>query len=76
MDAFASCQRFVRDREEDCQALASTITRHDIDGLTFRYVYAGRGDGNLFMGGGASFEITDTDPLGLDLPGAQVAGAS
>ncbi|MGH2347880.1 MAG: hypothetical protein ACRDFT_00275, partial [bacterium] len=30
--------------------------------------YAGRGDGNLFVGGGASFEITDTDPLGLDLP--------
>jgi len=61
-------QRFVRDREEECRALASSIGRHEIGGLAFRYVYAGRGDGNLFISGGASFEITDTDPLGLDLP--------
>src|SRR5439155_504664 len=39
-----------------------------INGLSFPYVYAGNGDGNLFMTGGASSQITDTDPLGLDLP--------
>ena len=61
-------QRFVRGREEECRALAATIGKHEIGGLTFRYVYAGRGDGNLFVSGSASFEITDTDPLGLDLP--------
>ena len=61
-------QRFVRGREEECRRLAATIAKHEIDGLTFRYVYAGSGDGNLFVSGGASFQITDTDPLGLDLP--------
>ena len=61
-------QRFVRGREEECRALAATIGKHEIGELTFRYVYAGRGDGNLFVNGSASFEITDTDPLGLDLP--------
>ena len=61
-------QRFVRGREEECRALADAIATHEIDGLSFRYVYAGRGDGNLFISGGASFEVTDTDPLGLDLP--------
>jgi 2,3-bisphosphoglycerate-independent phosphoglycerate mutase len=61
-------QRFVRGREDECRALAAMIAKHESDGLTFRYVYAGRGDGNLFINGGASFEITDTDPLGLDLP--------
>jgi 2,3-bisphosphoglycerate-independent phosphoglycerate mutase len=61
-------QRFVRGREDECRTLAATIAEHQVDGLTFRYVYAGRGDGNLFINAGASFEITDTDPLGLDLP--------
>src|SRR6266508_4802534 len=61
-------QRFVHGREEECRRLASTIAENEIDGLVFRYVYAGRGDGTLFIRGGASFEITDTDPLGLDLP--------
>ncbi len=61
-------QRFVHGREEECRRLASTIAGNEIDGLVFRYVYAGRGDGTLFIRGGASFEITDTDPLGLDLP--------
>jgi 2,3-bisphosphoglycerate-independent phosphoglycerate mutase len=61
-------QRFVRGREEECRRLAATIAKREIDGLTFRYVYAGNGDGNLFVSGGASFQITDTDPLGLDLP--------
>lgn len=61
-------QRFVHGREDQCRALAATIAKHEVGGLTFRYVYAGRGDGNLFMSGGASYEITDTDPLGLDLP--------
>ena len=61
-------QRFIRGREEECRRLATTIAKREIDGLTFRYVYAGNGDGNLFISGGASFQITDTDPLGLDLP--------
>jgi 2,3-bisphosphoglycerate-independent phosphoglycerate mutase len=61
-------RRFVRGREEECRSLADAIAKHEVAGLTFRYVYAGRGDGNLFISGGTSFEITDTDPLGLDLP--------
>ena len=61
-------QRFIRGREEECRRLADMIARHEIDGLSFRYVYGGNGDGNLFISGGASFQITDTDPLGLDLP--------
>jgi len=61
-------QRFIRGREQECTRLAGTIAKHEIDGLSFRYVYAGNGDGNLFITGGASFQITDTDPLGLDLP--------
>jgi 2,3-bisphosphoglycerate-independent phosphoglycerate mutase len=61
-------QRFVRGREEECRRLAGTIAKREVDGLSFRYIYAGKGDGNLFISGGASFEITDTDPLGLDLP--------
>ena len=61
-------QRFIRGREQECGRLAGTIAKHEIDGLTFRYVYAGNGDGNLFITDAASFQITDTDPLGLDLP--------
>ena len=68
--------RFVREREQACAALAEAIATHEVGGFTFRYVYAGRGDGNLFIsggdtgggGGGASPDITDTDPLALDLP--------
>ena len=70
-------QRFVHEREQACAALAEAIAIHEVDGVTFRYLYAGRGDGSLFVrraggtgaiGGGASHEITDTDPLALDLP--------
>ena len=61
-------QRFVRGREDECRALAAAIARERIDALTFRYTYSGRGDGILSVSGGASHEVTDTDPLGLDLP--------
>ena len=61
-------QRFVTDREDACMALASAIAEYDSNGLHFRYAYSGRGDGILFIRGGASFQITDTDPLALDLP--------
>jgi 2,3-bisphosphoglycerate-independent phosphoglycerate mutase len=61
-------ERFIRGREEACRALAEAIADHEVEGLPFRYVYSGKGDGMLFMAGGASHEVTDTDPLGLDLP--------
>jgi 2,3-bisphosphoglycerate-independent phosphoglycerate mutase len=61
-------QRFIRGREEACRALAEAIAEHEVEGLRFRYVYSGEGDGMLFIAGGASHEVTDTDPLGLDLP--------
>ena len=61
-------QRFIRGREEACRALAEAIGEHEVGGLRFRYVYSGGGDGMLFIAGGASHEVTDTDPLGLDLP--------
>ena len=65
-------QRFMRGREEACAALAGEIAEHEVDGLRFSYRYGGDGDGSLFIRGGmrdgASFELTDTDPLALDLP--------
>ncbi|MGQ9571967.1 MAG: hypothetical protein ACUVV3_02090 [Dehalococcoidia bacterium] len=61
-------QRFIHGREKACSALAEAIAEHEIEGLRFRYVYSGEGDGMLFIAGGASHEVTDTDPLGLDLP--------
>ncbi len=67
-DRLMPVERFIRGREEACRALAAAIAEREVDGLHFRYKYAGRGDGNLFIDGDASHEITDTDPLGLDLP--------
>ncbi|MDA1062498.1 MAG: hypothetical protein O2895_06290 [Chloroflexi bacterium] len=61
-------QRFITDREEACTALAEAIASYEVDGHRFRYVYSGRGDGLLVMDPPAAFELTDTDPLGLDLP--------
>ncbi len=60
--------RFIREEEEACQALASSIDYYQTDGLVFRYRYWGKGDGILFISGEASQDITDSDPLGLDLP--------
>ena len=61
-------ERFINDREEACEALAASIAEYEVDGLSFRYTYCGGGDGMLFISGGASFGVTDTDPLALDLP--------
>jgi 2,3-bisphosphoglycerate-independent phosphoglycerate mutase len=61
-------QRFIHGPEEACRALAEAIAEHEVEGLRFRYLYSGDGDGMLFIAGGASHEVTDTDPLGLDLP--------
>ena len=61
-------QRFVTGREDACVALAAAIASYEVDGHRFRYVYAGRGDGLLLVDPPAAFELTDTDPLGLDLP--------
>jgi 2,3-bisphosphoglycerate-independent phosphoglycerate mutase len=61
-------QRFIRGREHECRRLAALIAKEQIDGLTFCYTYSGRGDGILSISDGASYEVTDTDPLGLDLP--------
>ena len=61
-------ERFIQGREEACERLAETIAGREVDGLSFRYCYSGRGDGILFIEGGASCQVTDTDPLGLDLP--------
>jgi 2,3-bisphosphoglycerate-independent phosphoglycerate mutase len=67
-DRLRLLQRFIRDEEAACRALADAIAEFQADGLRFRYVYSGRGDGILYVAGGASFEMTDTDPLGMDLP--------
>src|SRR3990172_347234 len=67
-DRLRLLQRFIRDEEAACRALAEAIAEYEADGLRFPYVYSGRGDGILYVAGGASFEVTDTDPLGLDLP--------
>ncbi len=67
-DRLRLIQRFIHDEEDACRALAQAIAEHTIDGFRFRYVYSGRGDGILYVEGDASFQVTDTDPLGLDLP--------
>lgn len=67
-DRFRLVQRFIHGEEEACRILAEAIAEREIDGLRFRYVYSGRGDGLLYISGGASHELTDSDPLGLDLP--------
>lgn len=61
-------ERFIRGREEACERLSETIVGLEVDGLSFRYCYSGMGDGILLIEGGASYQVTDTDPLGLDLP--------
>lgn len=60
-------RRFLGDRDADCASLADAIAMHEVDGVRFRYVYAGRGDGLLMMRG-ASHYVTDTDPLAIDAP--------
>ncbi|MEE8370164.1 MAG: hypothetical protein V3S00_05280 [Dehalococcoidia bacterium] len=67
-DRLRLVQRFIQGREESCRALAAAIAEYAEDGFRFHYIYSGRGDGILFVSGGASHQITDTDPLGLDLP--------
>ncbi|MEE8347748.1 MAG: phosphoglycerate mutase, partial [Dehalococcoidia bacterium] len=67
-DRLRLVQRFINDEEAACRDLAQAIAEHTVDGFRFRYVYSGRGDGILYVEGDASFQVTDTDPLGLDLP--------
>lgn len=61
-------QRFIRNEEEDCRQLAMAVSRWSADDISFRYEYVGHGDGTLFLTGPASHEVTDVDPLGMDLP--------
>lgn len=61
-------ERFIRDSEDDCAELAQAIAGWTADGLEFSYRYCGRGDGLLTIRGGGSAGVTDSDPLGLDLP--------
>ncbi|MFQ5896249.1 MAG: alkaline phosphatase family protein [Nitrospinota bacterium] len=56
-------ERKGRYREEECEPLARAIARWAGWGYEFRYHYTGQGDGLLFVEGGASPYITDTDPF-------------
>ena len=72
-------ERFISDREQECAALAETIASHEFDGVAFRYVYCGNGDGLLFVssaGAEVSHAVTDSDPLGVDLPLLRVQARS
>jgi 2,3-bisphosphoglycerate-independent phosphoglycerate mutase len=71
-DRFELKERFIRDSEDDCAELAQAISTWSRDGLQFSYRYCGRGDGLLTVRGRASPNVTDSDPLGLDLPVIQV----
>ncbi|MBI1885000.1 MAG: 2,3-bisphosphoglycerate-independent phosphoglycerate mutase [Chloroflexi bacterium] len=67
----ALVQRFIRGEEDACRTLAEALAEKGLDGLVFRYAYWREGDGTLFVHGGSSalsHEVTDSDPLGLDLP--------
>jgi 2,3-bisphosphoglycerate-independent phosphoglycerate mutase len=67
-DHYELKERFIRDAEDDCAELAQAISTWSGHGLDFAYRYCGRGDGLLTIRGGASPDVTDSDPLGLDLP--------
>ena len=61
-------ERLLDYGEHDSCHLAETIAHHEVDGLRFEVCYAGESEGTLFIRGGASHHITDSDPLGKDLP--------
>ncbi len=62
-------ERLLNYGEEDGRPLARAIAHWERDGLTFEFCYTGRSEGLLFLRGeNASPWITDSDPLGKDLP--------
>lgn len=61
-------KRLMNYGEPDSRLLAEAIAQREIDGLQFELRYTGRSEGTLFIRGGASQHITDSDPLGKDLP--------
>ncbi|MPZ22566.1 MAG: phosphoglycerate mutase [Dehalococcoidia bacterium] len=67
-DHYRLRERFIRGAEDACAELAESIGSWNGGGLEFSYRYCGRGDGLLTVRGDASPEVTDSDPLGLDLP--------
>ncbi|HEX5939998.1 MAG TPA: hypothetical protein VFZ12_06525 [Dehalococcoidia bacterium] len=71
-DRYELKERFIREAEDDCAELAAAIGSWSRNGLEFSYRYCGRGDGLLTIRGGASADVTDSDPLGLDLPVVKV----
>jgi len=61
-------ERLVHYGETDSRQLAEAIAHYEVGGLRFELRYTGDSEGTLFIRGGASLHITDSDPLGRDLP--------
>ena len=60
--------RVLHGPEEDFASLAEAIRKRSVDGVEMELAYTGHGEGVLFLRGTVSDEITDCDPIGMDLP--------
>jgi 2,3-bisphosphoglycerate-independent phosphoglycerate mutase len=59
-------ERSLRPNSQEAVALFSAVDHYRVDGLEFRFIRTHRLSGILFVSGGASPFITDTDPLQLE----------
>ena len=68
------------DEHSACELMLGSVARHEIDGLTFSLSHLRRGEAILRIDGGASPEVSDTDPFFSDRdpvmqPRSRAAGA-
>ncbi|MBI2368913.1 MAG: 2,3-bisphosphoglycerate-independent phosphoglycerate mutase [Deltaproteobacteria bacterium] len=54
--------------EEDAKLLAEAVASFEAEGLAFSFVYTGKSRGSLFIRGGASEDVCDSDPIYPGLP--------
>ena len=60
--------RGIGAEEEVCRELAKDILDDEIEGVNIRFVYNSKRQGIIFLSGGVSSDITDSDPFCNDLP--------
>ncbi|MDO8886446.1 alkaline phosphatase family protein [Candidatus Oleimmundimicrobium sp.] len=60
--------RGIGAEEEVCRQLAKDILDDEIEGVNIRFVYNSKRQGIIFLSGGVSPDITDSDPFCNDLP--------
>ncbi len=64
--------RGIGAEEADCRELSREVSEKEFGGIKFRFVYNGRRQGILFLKGGASSNITDSDPFDDTLPAIKI----